>query len=62
MENDFSWAKRVSNNFEFFSMKLILKKGFPKRAKIDKSSLLNPMILNVFISKMVILEQKALKA
>ncbi len=44
-----------------FSMKLTLKTGSSKRARIDQNSLLDHMILNVFISKIVILEQKVLK-
>ncbi len=57
----FKMRKMLTHVQKFDEINIQNRIGLPKRDKIDQNSLLNPMILNVFISKIVILEQKVLK-
>ena len=57
----FKMRKMLTHVQKFDEINIENRIGLPKRDKIDQNSLLNPMILNIFISKIVILEQKVLK-
>ena len=54
-------SKMLTHVQKFDEVNIENRIRLPKRDKIDENSLLNPMILNVFISKIVVLEQKVLK-